>query len=275
MKTLEIARKRRSVRTFDGKGLTPEDAQKIMDFAEKAENPYGLSIAWKLLDAQKDGLTTPVIVGTDVFIGGKMLRAPHAEEAFGYSFEKIVLFAESLGIGTTWIAGTMDRPAFERAMELAEGEVMPCVSPLGYPAEKMSLRETVMRMSIKADSRMDFGEVFFDGSFDKPLTESAAGKLLEAFEAVRIGPSAVNRQPWRIVLCGNKAHFYEKDSKGLGGGDWDVQKIDMGIALSHFELAAKDCGFETKFEISDPGLAMPASVKYIASYILEEQEALK
>ncbi len=275
MKTLEIARKRRSVRTFDGKGLTPEDSQKIMDFAEKAENPYGLSIAWKLLDAQKDGLTTPVIVGTDVFIGGKMLRAPHAEEAFGYSFEKIVLFAESLSIGTTWIAGTMDRPAFERAMELAGGEVMPCVSPLGYPAEKMSLRETVMRTSIKADSRMDFGEVFFDGSFDKPLTESAAGKLLEAFEAVRIGPSAVNRQPWRIVLCGNKAHFYEKDSKGLSGNDWDVQKIDMGIALSHFELAAKDCGFETEFEISDPGLAVPASVKYIASYTIKEQEASK
>jgi nitroreductase len=275
MKTLESARKRRSVRTCDGKGLTPEDSQKIMDFAEKAENPYGLSIAWKLLDAQKDGLTTPVIVGTDVFIGGKMLRAPHAEEAFGYSFEKIVLFAESLSIGTTWIAGTMDRPAFERAMELAGGEVMPCVSPLGYPAEKMSLRETVMRTSIKADSRMDFGEVFFDGSFDKPLTESAAGKLLEAFEAVRIGPSAVNRQPWRIVLCGNKAHFYEKDSKGLSGNDWDVQKIDMGIALSHFELAAKDCGFETEFEISDPGLAVPASVKYIASYTIKEQEASK
>ncbi len=134
MKTLEIARKRRSVRTFDGKGLSPEDAKKIMDFAEQADNPYGLAIAWKLLDAEKDGLTTPVIVGTDVFIGGKMQRAPHAEEAFGYSFERVVLFAEELGIGTTWIAGTMDRASFEKAMELSEGEVMPCVSPLGYPA---------------------------------------------------------------------------------------------------------------------------------------------
>jgi nitroreductase len=268
MKTLEIARKRRSVRTFDGKGLSPEDAKKIMDFAEQADNPYGLAIAWKLLDAEKDGLTTPVIVGTDVFIGGKMQRAPHTEEAFGYSFERVVLFAEELGIGTTWIAGTMDRAAFEKAMELSEGEVMPCVSPLGYPAEKMSIRETVMRSSIKADSRMAFGEVFFDGSFEKPLTEEAAGRLAEAFEAVRIGPSAVNRQPWRIVLCGSKAHFYEKGSKGLGGNDWDIQKVDLGIALCHFELAARDLGFAPVFEIGDPGLSAPANVKYIASYDL-------
>ena len=45
-----------------------------------------------------------------------MKREPHGEEAFGYAFEQIVLYAESLGIGTTWIGGTMDRKAFEKAM---------------------------------------------------------------------------------------------------------------------------------------------------------------
>jgi len=38
---------------------------------------------------------------------------------------------------------------------------MPCVSPLGYPAEKMSLRETLMRKGIQADKRMDFDRLFF------------------------------------------------------------------------------------------------------------------
>ena len=145
MKILDVMRSRRSVRTFDGNALRPEDAQKIMDFAEKAETPYGIPIVWKLLDAKKDGLSSPVIVGTDAYIAVKMRKIPHAEEAFGYMFEKIVLFAESLGIGTTWIAGTMDRAAFEKAMDLAEDEVMPCVSPLGYPAKKMSLRELKCR----------------------------------------------------------------------------------------------------------------------------------
>ena len=108
------------------------------------------------------------------------------------------------------MAGTLNRPAFERAMELREGEVMPCVSPLGYAAPKMSLRETVMRKGVKADSRLDFGKLFFDGSFDKPLTPESAGILAEPLEAVRWAPSAVNRQPWRVVLDGKAAHFTKR-----------------------------------------------------------------
>ena len=142
---MDVIRARRSVRTFDGKPLTAEDTAKIIEYANKVENPYGLPIEWKLLNVKNDGVSSPVITGTDTFIAGKMKPAEHAEEAFGYAFEKIVLYAGSLGIGTTWIAGTMDRNAFDRAMNLEKDEVMPCVSPLGYPAAKMSFRETMMR----------------------------------------------------------------------------------------------------------------------------------
>ncbi|MBQ5316871.1 MAG: hypothetical protein J6I96_04885 [Oscillospiraceae bacterium] len=34
---------------------------------------------------------------------GKVPKAEHCAEAFGYSFEKMVLYAWPLGIGTTWI----------------------------------------------------------------------------------------------------------------------------------------------------------------------------
>ena len=168
MSIFETIRKRRSVRTFDGAELRPEDGDRILEYAEKAENPYGIRIAWRLLDAKEYGLSSPVIMGTDTFIAGKMSRVPHAEEAFGYSFEEVVLYAETLGVGTTWIAGTMNRSAFEKAMQVSDGEVMPCISPLGYPAERMSLRESLMRRGIRADSRLDFGEVFFDGGLDWP-----------------------------------------------------------------------------------------------------------
>lgn len=269
MNTMEIIRARRSVRTFDGTALRPEDAQKIIGFAEKVENPYDLPITWKLLDAKKSGLSSPVIAGTDSYIAGKMRRTAHAEEAFGYAFEKVVLFAQTLGIGTTWIAGTMNRPAFERAMELAADEVMPCVSPLGYPAKKLSLREVLMRKGVKADSRLAFGELFFEGSFDRPLTEGAAGKLAPALEAVRLAPSAVNKQPWRVVVCGEKVHFYEKRSRGyVSDNGWDIQKIDMGIALCHFELAAKECGVDAAFELGDPCLPVPEGAAYVASFVL-------
>ena len=267
MNTLEAIRSRRSVRTFNGTALSPEDGKKILDFAETAENPYGLPITWKILDARKHGLNSPVIVGTDTYIAGKMGRVPHAEEAFGYSFEKIVLFSEALGVGTTWIAGTMNREAFEQAMEVSAEEVMPCVSPLGYPAERMSLRETMMRKGVKADSRFEFEELFFDGSFDKPLTKDGAGKLFDALDAVRLAPSAVNKQPWRCVCREDKVHFYEKRSKGyVSENGWDIQRIDMGIALCHFELAAAESGIGVSFERKDPALPLPDDMQYIASW---------
>ena len=269
MTVLDAVKSRRSVRTFDGNALRQGDAQKIVAFAEKVENPYDVPIEWKLLDAKKYGLSSPVIVGADAYIAGKMRRVPHAEEAFGYTFEKVVLFAESLGVGTTWIAGTMKRDAFEKAMALSDGEVMPCVSPLGYPAKKMSLRESLMRKGIRADSRLDFDKVFFDGSFDKPLTHEAAGKLTDALEAVRLAPSAVNKQPWRVVLSENQVHFYEKKNKGFDDGTWDIQKIDVGIALAHFELAARECGLQTRFTLDDPGITAPDDTVYIASFQYE------
>ncbi len=263
------------MRTFDGRALRPEDAQKILAFAAQVENPYDIPITWAVLDAKKNGLSSPVIVGTDTYIAGKMRRIPHAEEAFGYSFEKVVLYAESLGIGTTWIAGTMNRDAFERAMALSEGEVMPCVSPLGYPSKRMSLRESMMRRGVKADSRLDFGELFFDGSFDRPLAAEKAGNLAEAFEAVRLAPSAVNKQPWRLVLQGGAVHFYEKRSKGYVSEDgWDIQKIDMGIALSHFELAAGESGLSVFLKAEDPGLSVPGDTQYVASWILGQDPEL-
>ena len=270
MKISEAIRKRRSVRTFDGTALSREDSSKLIDFCSSIKNPYDIPITWRLLDAGEYGLSSPVIVGTDLFIAGKMRRVPHAEEAFGYSFEKIVLFAESMGIGTTWIAGTMNREAFERALALDQGEVMPCVSPLGYPAKKMSVRETMMRKGVRADSRFDFEELFFDGGFETPLTGEKAGELRDALEAVRLAPSAVNKQPWRVVVCGDKVHFYEKRSRGYVSGDgWDIQKIDMGIALCHFELAAKEGGLDVTFEIADPGLRTGDDTYYIASYVLK------
>ena len=264
MNGLELVRRRRSVRTFDGNPLRPEDAEKILRFAESIETPYAIPVSWKLLNAKENGLSSPVIVSTDAYVAGKLRRQPHAEEAFGFAFEKLVLYAESLGLGTTWIAGTMDRAAFEKAMELQADEVMPCVSPLGYPAKKMSLREAMMRKGVRADSRKDFSELFFDRSFDRPLQEDVP--CGDALEMVRWAPSAVNRQPWRVVIDGTQAHFYEKKNKGFADAGWDLQKVDMGIAMCHFAFGMGD---RVRLAIADPGLPRPADTDYIATLIAE------
>lgn len=267
MDVRKLVRSRRSVRSFNGQAIPENEREGLLRFAEAIETPYDLPIAWRVLDAKTQGLSSPVITGTDTYIAGKMRRVPHAEEAFGFAFERVVLFALSKGLGTTWIAGTMDRPAFEHAMQVEDDEVMPCVSPLGYPAEKMSLRESMMRKGVKADSRLPFGELFFDGGFQKPLTSEKAGELAGVLELVRWAPSAVNRQPWRVVVCGDTVCFYEKRSKGFVGADsWDVQKIDMGIAMCHFVYGMEEEGRKLEFLLDEPALLHPDDTVFTAAF---------
>ena len=87
---------------------------------------------------------------------------------------------------------------------------------------------------------------------------------------VRWAPSAVNKQPWRAVVKDNAVHFYLKRSSGFGGHDTlDMQKIDIGIALCHFELAAQELGMKPSFVEEDPGIPHDESTVYIASYRME------
>ncbi len=266
----EIVKNRRSVRTYDGRELTAEDRAKLGEFMNSIENPYGINVEFKLLNANEHGLKCPVVVGTDLYIGGKLKRGELAFEAFGYSFEKFVLYAQSLGVGTVWLGGTMNRSAYETAMGLGEDEIMPCASALGYPAIKMSLREKMMRGAIKADVRLPFEELFFQNAFETPLTEEKAGKLAYPLEMVRLAPSAVNKQPWRVVVTENAVHFYLLRSKGFGVHDGiDMQRIDMGIAMCHFDLAAKEQGMQLKFSREEPQISHDDGIEYIASYKID------
>ena len=236
---LELIRERRSVRSFDGSELSAAEKRALRSFSDSIENPWG-----RWVELEEHVLSSPVIRGETAYLGAKTAKAPHAEEALGYSFETLMLYALSMGLGTVWLGGTLDRRAFERAMDLESDELMPCVSPVGRPAAKMSLRETVMRRGTTATSRQSFSELFFDGDFRRPLSEETAGELLEPLKAVQRAPSAVNRQPWRVVRCGRAVHFCLRRSlpRGLVSAG-DLQKVDLGIALCHFALAAEAVGF--------------------------------
>ena len=263
---LNLMQSRKSVRSFDGAPLRAEDRTRLERYLERIPNPFDVPIRFVLLDAQEYGLFSPVLSGETLYAAGMVKQQPNMEAAYGFSFEKLVLYAWSLGIGTTWIGGTMKRELFERAAGLAEGELMPCVSPLGYPAAKRSVRETLMRRGVGADSRFPVDKLFFDGAWDRPLSAAGRDGLAELMEMVRWAPSAVNRQPWRIVAEGGRFHFYEKPDKGyVREQTGDLQKIDLGIALCHFVTGLEEQGKTPEVTVSDPGLPVPAGVAYIAT----------
>ena len=268
MNYIEAIFKRRSVRTFDkNKKLDESLISEINDFINNQTNPFKLKIEWKILKKDEYDLSSPVIVGEDSYILGKLKKAPFAEEAFGYEFEEIILFLTSKGLGTTWIAGTMPREKFEAAINLKEDELMPCVSPIGYPSNKLSLREKLMRKGIKADTREDFNNLFFSKSFDNKLNEEELNKYKDILELVRIAPSAVNKQPWRIIIDNNLIHFYKKPLI-KNNRAFDVEKVDLGIAMNHFVQGLKNKGLEYEFNISNPNIESN-DCEYIATIIIK------
>ena len=266
----ELVRERRSVRTFDGTPLRAEDRAKLEQYLSHMETPFDVPMEFRMLDAKAHGLSSPVVTGTDLYVAGKVKRGALAEVAYGFALETFVLRALSLGVGTVWIAGTMDRPAFERAMELRDDEFLPAVSPLGYPAKKRALRDAAMRRAIKADTRLPFESLFFEDSFDRPLTPECAGDFREALELVRLAPSAVNKQPWRVVKQGGAFHFYKKSSLPANPKG-DVQKLDIGIALAHFMLALEAQDIPGRVLQSDPGIPCGKDTEYMLSCLVDPE----
>lgn len=228
----DIIRRRKSVRTFNGEALRSEDRRKLDEFLGTSGNPFGVPVEFRFLDAKEHGLSSPVIIGTDEYVAAKV-----------------------------------SRKAFEKAMEVGEDEFMPVASPVGYPADRRSVRETLMRKGIKADERLPFGTLFFEESFAQPLVPERAGRFRAALEMARLAPSAGNKQPWRAVICGEKAHFYEKKAKAFSDNPLgDIQKVDVGIALAHFDLTLKESGIEGRFAVQDPGFGADDSMEYIVTY---------
>ncbi|MCR5303024.1 MAG: nitroreductase family protein [Lachnospiraceae bacterium] len=261
---LKIVKERKSVRTYDGKPLSDEHRKAIEDFICTIDDPFDIPVKFVLLDQEKYGLSSPVLSGEKLYVAGKVEKKPCADVAFGYAFEKLVLYAQSLGIGTVWIGGTMKRELFENAAGLGENEMMPCMSPLGYPAEKKSLKETMMRKGIRADSRISMDKLFFADEWGHALTPS--DDMADILEMVRWAPSAVNKQPWRIIFKDGIYHFYEKKDKGyVNDATGDLQKIDVGIALCHFVMGCESKGKKTEIRTEDPGIKIPADAEYIVS----------
>ena len=93
MINLETIKTRRSIRTFDGNPLSPEDLEKIRRFAEQIRNPYDIPVEFILMDAKEKGLSSPVLTGETMYVAGRVSKVPHAEEAFGFAFEELVLYA--------------------------------------------------------------------------------------------------------------------------------------------------------------------------------------
>lgn len=240
---------RRSIRSYDHKALSNKDRDVILDildtYATKT-GPFNHQASFFLVDNkhhnEKIG-TYGFIKDPPAFIGGVIINTMHAMIDYGYIFEHIVLELTKRNFGTCWLGGTFKRKDFNVAIK--ENYIIPAVSPIGYPS-KQSLREKLIRGVTKANNRYPISKLFFDVKDGKPVDETH--KHIDHLKAVQLGPSASNKQPWRIYVSDHHFHLFLKRTKGYGKQlVVDIQAIDMGIAIAHLEISLKEHGYNPKF----------------------------
>lgn len=272
----ESVKKRYSVRNYKEQEVELDKRKAIESFINSLDNPFGKKVNFHYLDnremkdEEKLG-TYGVIKGAMQYIGTTVKLEPMALEALGYELEAVILYLAHLELGTCWLGGTFNRKGFAKAMNIEEDEIFPIITPYGYAATKKHIKEIVMRKMIKSDQRKEWNQLFYINDFQTPLTKEKAGDLEVPLEMVRLGPSASNKQPWRILIKDNACHFYEYKQPGYSDSfPYDIQRVDMGIAAAHFDFSVKEKGLKGYFDTEcEPELELPDHMEYVFSWIRE------
>jgi len=272
----EVILKRKSMRTYEDEPISQDLRQKLTKYIDNVKAPFNTKMRFEIVNMNNIGSdmklgTYGVIKGAKTFICATVEKENRYEENLGYAFEKVILYATSLGLGTCWLGGTFKRAEFGKAVGLKENELLPVITPVGYAKEKRGLLDTIMVKAAGSKNRKNWVELFFEKDFNKPLKKEELGKLKAVLDMVRIAPSASNKQPWRIVKDGDSFHFFLCRNKGYAKVSvFDIQRLDIGIAMCHFEAMINELGHFGKWHDKNPGLTNVENVEYIISFKVDE-----
>ena len=236
--------------------------------ADSHAGPFGHSPRFAFLDfaAGSDGQSRSGRLGTyglirnaRLFVAGAI--APSAAHDhlydYGYCLQRIVLELTRRGLGTCWLQA-FERKRLQGQLGVRPGEAVPAVVVCGYPAPTESRRARVFRSLAGSERRKPWSALFFETASGNPLADPfAAGPFREPLEAVRLAPSATNRQPWRVFvdLAAGAFDFYVKGQAA----------VDLGIAMAHFALVMGESGFAGEWAAQRPALERPG-LGYVLSW---------
>jgi nitroreductase len=246
MDIIENIKKRISTRTFNQVALKTADKKNLERFI--IENNKGLEnevLNFQIIekhDVDKQmKLDYGIIKGHNAYILGTSKTSLASRVNYGYLMEKVVLKATEMNMSTCWI-GVFDSTYFNEVF-IEDGFEIPSIVIVGYSNDKPTYQDKFLRFSINASKRNSWDKLFFDYILKMPLNPEDVKKYSDSLEMVRLAPSSGNTQPWRLFFddTKNEFHFFKKtvskryEIRGL-------HDIDMGIALSHFELMSLQNG---------------------------------
>lgn len=263
MNIREIIRRRFSVRHYTSKPVPEEILASVVKAGETSlaldEN---IEVRFHLI---KEGKL--VAEQMTFFTGGRWLfgSAPHfiiatSEETplfmmnMGFRMEQMILFATTKGLGTCWVGGLFTEKRIGAFLGLGKGERVIALTPLGYPDTSFygrTIHSVVHLGGPDTRRRKPLEQIFFGSRWGSPL-ETKDHELLEVLECTRLAPSWTNTQPWRFLVNG-KEIIAVADARGRTLSIRDGKhyyRLDVGIAMAHFYLAAKELGWQGSWLVS-------------------------
>ncbi len=269
----ELVAKRYSCRSYEGRALSGPDIESLEAMLSRDRAvPFGSGIRFGLVAASADDGSALKELGTYGFIKNPAAfiigAAPSSGmylEDFGYAMELNLLEVAAMGLGSCWLGGSFTKSRFAAKIGAGADESVPAVASIGYvPADKVAPEK----------KRMSPARLFFDGNMNQL---APGGGYARALEAVRLAPSANNKQPWRIVKDGDRDafHFYLERSalyKTVSRvfNREDLQRVDMGIAMCHFELTIRENGLDGSWKTGPAPLPrVPDNWHYTATWMEE------
>ena len=222
MDMLEALKARHSVRSYTDQELSSEERQALQQEIDACNSEGGLHIQ---LVCDEPTAFSSTLARYGKFSGVRnylVLAAPPAgdlEERCGYYGERLVLFAQAIGLNTCWVALTFKR-RYVRSI-IPDGEELVMVIAIGHGATQGTDRKSKgvdQVSSVPADMEVP---AWFEAGVCAAL----------------LAPTAINQQKFFFELTG------ETDANGLPtvaarstGGPHS--KVDLGIVCYHFEVGA-------------------------------------
>lgn len=237
--------KRISTRTFQPQKLKEEDISFIKTTLSKYKNvngPFGHSFEFTFHindKTEEEGIkvgTYGLLKNVPAFFGGVCENNKESLIDFGYVFEFLIIEFTKHQLDTCWLGGTFKRSQFPQ--DVKEGEIIPAISPVGYRKDKRSIVDRMLRSAAQSNNRLPFDTLFVDTDLS-PLDKNTLGDITDCLRMVQKGPSASNKQPWRMIIDheNKQYHMYIEHTKNYARVlNYKIQHLDIGIALAHFEM---------------------------------------
>jgi hypothetical protein len=272
---IDIIKERHSCRSYQIRKIDPLLKSELQSYINvNGKGILGEEIKIEIIERDKDSskqlkLDYGIISNHSCYILGKVKNDSTSRMSYGYVVEKIVIKATALGLNSCWV-GYFDSEYFTEIKLSSEFEI-PSIVIIGYEG-KSSLGDKVLKFSVKSSKRKEWDQLFFAENLSTPLKPKSSGFYEDALEMLRLAPSSGNTQPWRVIMDhnGKSFHFFKKivspkyESMGL-------HDVDMGIALAHFELIAKQYRISGKWErIQNIFQPITDDIKYMISWTEEK-----